>query len=244
MARLERPTTESSNPAQRFLEWKSNDKNFSYYDKASGQNISVDLPLKFLFLEHYHTVKGWSDSAGSGIWANEVFLTGTEELTVKSKAGVIAKGLYKDIKTQVNNAGGNYYRSIYVMLEDGSIVNIALKGAAIGGIKKEKSASKKDEPGYSDFYKANQNQTDYHWIECNGVAEGKSGSVKYSIPVFTIGEKISDDENALANAAAKELQDHMTAYMATEPTRKHSEVNKYEEATATASTEDLDDLDF
>lgn len=240
MSRLERPTTESSNPAKKFLEWKSNDKNFSYYDKGNQENVSVELPLKFLFLEHYHTVKGWSDSAESGIWANEVFLTGTEELTVKSKAGTIAKGLYKDIKPQVNNAGGKYYRSVYVMLEDGSIVNIALKGAAIGGIKKEKSVSKKDEPGYSDFYKDNQAKTDHHWIECNGFAEGKSGSVKYTIPVFEIGERITDTEDKLANAAARELESHMKAYLESEPTRKNSEVDKYEEKEVAQGVDDLD----
>ena len=51
MARLERPQTANANPSKKFLQWKSNEKHFSYWDKDKEENISLELPLKFLFLE-------------------------------------------------------------------------------------------------------------------------------------------------------------------------------------------------
>lgn len=77
MSWLERPETKSSNPARKFLEWKSDDKCFSYYDKEKKENVKVELPLTFVILEHYHTVKGWNDKSESGIYANEVFGIGS-----------------------------------------------------------------------------------------------------------------------------------------------------------------------
>ena len=74
-------------PATKFLEWKSNDKCFEFYDKEKGEKVKVELPLKFLFLEHYHTVKGWSEEANSGIYSNEVYSIGDEEISVKAFKG-------------------------------------------------------------------------------------------------------------------------------------------------------------
>lgn len=230
MARLERPTSESTNPAQKFLEWKSNDKQFVYYDKQKQENVPVELPFKCLFLEHYHTVKGWHDNSQSGIYSNEVFLISSEEINVKAfKGGEIATGIYKDIKDKIKNAGGHYTRSIYVMLEDGSIANLQLKGASVGGIKKEKSVSKEDVLGYSDFYKENHHLLDNQWMEITEAKEGKSGSVKYSIPFFQVGEVIDRKTDEMANKAAKTLQEYINGYMEKEPEKE---------------LEPADDLDF
>lgn len=246
MSRLERPTTvnENPNPAKKFLQWKSNEKCFEYYDKEAKEKVKVELPLKVLFLEHYHTVKGWSDSANSGIWSNEVYSIGSEEIEVKNANGTIVKGIYKDNKATINNAGGNYYRSIYCMTPEGEIVNLQLKGACIGGIKKEKSVSGKDALGWSTFYSGDKKTNikgvshllDNQWIEIKGVAEGKSGSVKYSIPVFEVGEVITAKENNLANEAASTLQTYMNNYFG-----KEEEVLEETPELAAAS---LDDLNF
>jgi len=115
MSRLKRPVQENENPnpATKFLQWKSNDQCFEFYNKEAGEKVKVELPLKVLFLEHYHTVKGWSDSANSGIWSNEVYSIGREEIEVKSSNGTICKGVYKDNRSIIKNAGGVYHRSIY-----------------------------------------------------------------------------------------------------------------------------------
>jgi len=202
MARISHTNTEkstSSNPTSRYLEWKSNDKAFSYYDKESGQNVKVELPFKFLFLQNYHTVKGWNDASSSGIYSNEVFYIGSEPMTVRAfKGGVLAEGLYKDIKTTITNAGGKYHRSIYVMLEDGSVANISLKGA---GVRQ-----------WSDFMEANKNLVDNQWIEVNDANEEKKGSIKYSTPNFVLGKSLSKADSSKADDVANELKTYLDAY--------------------------------
>lgn len=202
MARISHTNTEkstSSNPTSRYLEWKSNDKAFSYYDKESGQNVKVELPFKFLFLQNYHTVKGWNDASSSGIYSNEVFYIGSEPMTVRAfKGGVLAEGLYKDIKTAITNAGGKYHRSIYVMLEDGSVANISLKGAAVRQ--------------WSDFMEANKNLVDNQWIEVNDANEEKKGSIKYSTPNFVLGKSLSKADSSKADDVANELKTYLDAY--------------------------------
>jgi len=199
MARLNRPTNGTTSPVTKYLNWKSNDKSFAYYDKEQGKNVLVELPIKFLFLEHYHTVKGWNDASESGIYSNEVYSIGKEELSVKAfKGGEIGKGLYKDIKEQIKNAGAVYHRSVYGMLPDGSLVNFQLKGS---GVK-----------AYSDFYNDNNHLLDNQWIEINQAKEGKKGAVKYTTPEFKIGGNITKSEDKLAIESASLLQGYMDTY--------------------------------
>jgi len=201
MARISHNTEKSvsSNPTSKYLEWKSNDKAFSYYDKEAGQNVKVELPLKFVFLQHYHTVKGWNDASASGIYSNEVFYIGSEPMTVRSfKGGVLAEGLYKDIKSNIVNAGGKYHRSVYVMLEDGTIANLSFKGAVVRE--------------WSDFMEANRSLTDAQWIEVKEAREEKRGSVKYSVPSFKMGPALSKQDSSNADSVASSLKSYLDGY--------------------------------
>src|SRR5690554_4983324 len=196
---LERPERKSQNPAVKFLEWKSNDKCFSYYDKEKKENVLVPLPLKFVILEHYHTVKGWHDKSESGIYANEVLFTGSQELDVRSfKGGDIVKGLYKDIRSKVIEIGGRYHRSIYAVTADLEIVNISLKGAAVAE--------------YSKFIDVHgDNFFTQNWVEVADIVEGKKGSIKYTSPVFKKSTAIKDA--SAIRPYAQQLQDYMNEYM-------------------------------
>lgn len=202
MARISHNNNEerrSSNPTSKYLEWKSNDKSFSYYDKEAGENVKVNIPLKFVFLQHYHTVKGWNDASASGIYSNEVYYIGSEPMTVRAfKGGVLAEGLYKDIKTDIVNAGGKYHRSIYVMLEDGSIANLSLKGAAVRE--------------WSDFMETNKSIVDGNWIEVNTAKEQKKGSIKYSTPEFKAGGNLSKTDAINADRVAGQLKTYLDDY--------------------------------
>lgn len=202
MARIshQQESNKSSNPTTKYLEWKSNDKSFSYYDKSKGENVKVELPFKFVFLQHYHTVKGWSDASGSGIYSNEVYFIGSEPMAVKSfKGGVIAEGLYKDIKPSITNAGGKYHRSVYVMLDDGSLANISFKGAVVRE--------------WSIFMENNANNCDVNWVEVNTAVEQKKGSVKYTTPDFTLGASITKADSVKADKVAGEFQEYISSYL-------------------------------
>lgn len=213
MSRLERPVTASSNPATKFLEYKSERKCFSYYDREKKENVDFLQPLKFCFLEHYHVVKGWHDPTQKGIISNEVYAISKERIFVKTFGGLeLGQGIYSEIKDKVKLSGGVYHRSIYVMLEDGLIANLQLKGAVIGGLTKESSLSKAEVNGYSEFYRQNNHLLDNQWFEVTDFADAKKGQTKFSIPIFKVGKHLTPAENNLANAAAKILQNYVNIY--------------------------------
>ena len=200
MSWLDRPEKKQTNPAVKFLEWKSEEGKLSYYDKEKQENVFVDLPFSFVILEHYHTVKGWHDESESGIYANEVFAIGTEELKVKAfKGGLIKEGLYKEIKDKVKAEGAHYCRSIYAVTNDLELVNISLKGSGV------KSYS----TFVNDVLKGDHN-FDKQWIKITGAEEKKKGKVKYSVPVFEISSKIKDKSKL--EPFAEELQNYMIEY--------------------------------
>ena len=193
-------TDGSSNPSTKFLQWKSNEKSFSYYDKEKGENVQIPLPFKFQFLEHFHTIKGWHDASVSGIYSNEIKFTSKEEFKVKSfKGGDIAEGLYKDIRAKVRDAGGKYHRSVYVLDPNGDIVNLQLKGAVVSA--------------YSDFCNDNEaTKFESNWIEINSAEDKKKGATKYSVPVFTVGKAFTKSEIALADEKYTEIANYFDKY--------------------------------
>lgn len=196
------------NPATKFLSWKSNDKAFSYYDKDKEENVLVNLPFKFLFLKQLQSVKGWSDALGGSIISNEVEFVGSQELNAvcyhKNNKGesvktTIAKGLYKDIKDAVVSAGAKYHKSIYVMLEDGTLANLQLKGASV----KE----------WGDFFNRSKSRITEEWITISDVKAGKKGAVKFFTPEFKFERSISDSESEQADAVFDELDDYLQQYL-------------------------------
>ena len=216
----------TSNPATKFLQWKSNDKCFAYYDKEKGENVQVPLPFKFQFLEHFSTIKGWNDASETGIYSNEIMFTSKEELDVKTFKGVeIAKGLYKDIRSKVRDAGGKYHRSVYVLNEDGNIVNIQMKGAVVSAYSVFMDGDSKT------GIKGHKHLIENNWVVVNKFQELKKGATKYSVPIFEVGSVFTDSEFKIANEKYKEIENYFDNY------KGKADVNIVE-------VDDDDDLDF
>ena len=194
-----------ANPSTKFLDWKSNDKCFEYYDKEKQEKVSVPLPFKFLVLDELHTIKGWNDASSSGIFSNEVKFISKEVMTVKPfKGNEIAKGLYKDIKEKIVAAGGHYVKSIYIMLEDGSLANLQLKGSAV--------------QKWGEFTQKTRNRLPDEWVQVTKAIEGKKGAVKFFTPDFSFERSISDTEAVQADEAFNVLETYLKAYLVkTEP---------------------------
>ena len=189
-----------SNPATKFIDWKSNEKAFSFYDKENKVNVPITLPFRFLALDELHTVKGWSDSCQSAIYANEVKFISKEPLTVKPfKGNEIAKGLYSDIKEKVKAAGAHYVKSIYIMLEDGSLANLQLKGASC--------------QSWGDFTQKGRSRLSEEWVTVEKAIEGKKGAVKYYTPEFKFDKSLSENENTMADDAFAILETYLKAYL-------------------------------
>jgi hypothetical protein len=189
-----------TNPSTKFIEWKSNDKCFSFYDRETSANVSIPLPFKFLVLDELHTVKGWNDASSSQINSNEVKFISRDEMTVKPfKGNEIAKGLYKDIKERIKAAGGHYVKSVYCMLEDGSIANLQLKGAVC--------------QSYGDFTAKTRSRLTDEWVVVSKAVEGKKGAVKYTTPGFAFDKSLSESEADLADEAFNTLEAYLKTYL-------------------------------
>lgn len=213
--------TPQSNPATKFIDWKSNDKCFSFYNKETSTNEQIPLPFKFLVLDELHAIKGWNDATSSGIFSNEVKFISKEVMTVKPfKGNEIAKGLYKDIKEKVQSAGGHYVKSIYIMLEDGTLANLQLKGSAV--------------QKWGEFTQKTRNRLPDEWVQVSKSLEGKKGAVKFHTPVFEFLASISDSEAELADEAFNTLEKYLKAYLV----KAEPMIDEAEE------TEEVDDLDF
>ena len=192
--------TPQQNPATKFIDWKSNEKQFSYYDKEKSENVLIPLPFKFLVLDELHTVKGWNDATQSAIFSNEVKFISRETMTVKPfKGNEIAKGLYKDIKEKIQSAGAHYVKSIYIMLEDGSLANLQLKGSAV--------------QEWGEFTKKTRNRLPDEWIVVKSFKEGKKGAVKFTMPEFTFERSLSEGEAEMADEAFDILEAYLKAYL-------------------------------
>lgn len=207
----------SKNPATKSLEWKSDQKGFSYYDKEASKNVEVSLPFKFVFLDELSTVKGWNDASSSGIFSNEVKYLSKEPMTVKAfKGGEIAKGLYNEIKERVKNAGGHYSKSIYIMTEKGELANIQLKGSAT--------------QQWGEFVKANRQRITQTWVNVADATESKKGKVTFSVPNFTAGADIEDIDGKNADNCFDTLEAYLKTYLAKVDVEELEVVSESEEA--------------
>ena len=196
MSRKDEFKSVSTNPAAKFLEWDSNSGAFKWYDKESGQNKFVKAPFKFVVLKELHTIKGWHDKSESGIYSNEV-VNLNDRLDVKSfKGGPLISGVYRDIKDQLQ--GGVYNKSIYVMLGDGSLANISMKGAVVAT--------------WGDFTKKSRARLSDEWVAVLKHEDMKKGSVKYTIPVFEYKNTLTDSEGEMADKAYAIMKDYLTGY--------------------------------
>lgn len=213
-------SNEMSNPASKFLNWKSDHQKFAYYDKAEEKNVLIELPFKFLAIARYKTIKGWNQKKEGAIIANEVKSL-KDDFTVNfykkgQEKQQIAKGPWNDIKETVEMWDGKYTESVYVMLPDGELVNLQLSGASL-----------------STWFEFQKNQSDKffeHWVEVKGFKEGKTGAVSYTFPVFEWGNRLNGKEMKLAEDADGLIESYEKAYFTAQPEaepRANSEVDKY-----------------
>lgn len=214
------------------MEWKSEKKLFEHWDREQEKNVATKLPFKFLTLMELHTVKGWHDNSESGIYANEVKFIGQEELTVKSfKGGLIAKGLYKEIKDDVKNAGGHYTKSVYVMLEDGSIANIQMKGSVV----KE----------WGDFTQKTRSRLPDEWVIIKDFESRKKGRIEFTVPTFQFDKSLNAKAGKLADESYGILEEYMKVYKGSDNTPEAKPVTDDEDYIPNQVPDNnVDDLDF
>jgi hypothetical protein len=193
--------TSTVSPARHFLRVKSGSVN--YYDKETGDNIDVALPMSFVVLDQLATVKGWSDNDQSGYWSNEVRSAGNDALSVRTSKGTKATGIWKDIKNEPSVAGAKFNASVYIATngrEKLEIQNIAFSGASLNA--------------WIEFVNANKDVTrGKAKVAITGFSDEKKGAVKYQVPVFE-AQEITEEELKQATALDVELQAYLDDYLA------------------------------
>lgn len=185
------------------MEWSGSDGVLRYYDKATKQNVDVGNNFTFIVLDQLASIMGWNDASESGIYSNEVKDTRSQPLTVKAfKGGVLAEGLYANIRNRIKDAGGHFTACLYVAFKnDGQLVMgcVQLKGAALSD--------------WMDFSKEHGKEVFQKAVAIIGAKEGKKGSIKFKTPIFTLKE-ITPETNDAATDLDRKLQTHLTAYLA------------------------------
>jgi hypothetical protein len=224
----DRPT----NPAKHFINAKNGA--LSYYDKESSEDVAVPTPFGFIVLDQCSTVKGWSAEEDTGYWSNEVKAVGKEPFNVRTKNGLKATGLWKEIKDELKADGAVFHSVIYVAAKgrDGLETQaLLLKGAALNA--------------WVEFTKKNNVKTNK--VTLSEWSDAKKGAVKYKVPVFT-AEPMEDAEKDEALELAKELRTYHNGYFSSksEETREDAPERKEDVVIEDISDEpvNLDDIPF
>lgn len=188
----------SQSPVEKYLSWSSASNSFEWYNKEEEAREPVDLPYVFIVLKEMHTVGGWCDKENAAIFSNNIVSLQDDILTVKIKwqPSPLVRGLYNDIKDKVKAAGGKYTKMLYVF--DGSEIHaVTIKGAAL--------------TSWINFTNENRDATKHNFITVASFVEKKKGKTDYSEPVFTIGEKISDDISRIADNAYDVIKGYLNS---------------------------------
>ena len=205
------PTSNEPHPCQRWHEWDGSNGFVKYFDKEAinlkdktkkGENIVVNLPFVFILLDETASVKGWHDASDSGIYSNEVRDTRADTLVVKAfKGGILAEGLYSQIRDTVVAQGAHFTTILYIGFKDKegnmALGSLALKGAALNA--------------WVEFRKANRADIFKKAIKIASYVQGKKGAIIFRTPVFGIQE-ISDKTNTEALALDSILQHYLKGY--------------------------------
>lgn len=198
-------TEKPINPAQLFIDWDSDNKQFKYYDKEKKENVAIPLPFSFLVLDTLATIKGWSPETDSGIWSNEVKDLKKQPLTIMTKNGKEATGLYENIKGKVN--GAKYCQSVYIAFPHNKkiiMANIQMKGAALGAWIEFCSPPKGTErPNL--------------WtgaVTVKSTEQGKVGKIVFNKPVFTYIKDVKEETQNIALELSKQLDAYLVEYFA------------------------------
>ena len=202
MSRSNPSENTNPNPATRRFEWNGEHGVVRYYDREAKKNIDVGSDFTFLLLDQLGTVGGWHDASDSGIYSNEVKDSRQEALVVKAfKGGVLAEGIYRNIKDRVNAAGGQFVAKCYIAFKQDSgalgIGSLALKGAALHA--------------WTEFTKAHRADLYKKAIRIKGFTEGKKGRIVFRVPALKLMD-ISPETDAAALALDEELQAFFDGY--------------------------------
>lgn len=174
----------SGSPVSKYAEWKSETKTFAYYDKATNSKLPLTIKDAVLIkLSYAH--KGWDDDSSQPIYSNEIS-DWNETITIRTKTGIIASGLHKDIKEKSPNSSINILAYI---LMNGELIQLSAKGSSY--------------MEFSTFLKWFDHNSDTFSV--TGSTPHKKGKVEYTTPIFSVGSAITSEQRSEAMAAVNAI---------------------------------------
>lgn len=189
-----------TNPAKFFIQWKSKDEAFIYYNKDKKEDVKMPKPFVFIPLSMAYTLKGYNQKKQKSYIANEVENIETDVFTIRSydalkKVNVEWTGLYKDIK-DIFDDNIKYTISLYAAIKNKkgemALVNLQLNGAAL----------------FHWFEFAKKNDIWSNAIKVEKDTNEKNGAVSYKAPVYELVDLSKEDD-----IKAADLQDEINAYL-------------------------------
>jgi hypothetical protein len=195
--------TNFSSPASRFFDWAAERGELQFYDKEAKQNVTVKLPFSFLVLDEVSQVGGGVKINGKyeGYWSNAVKDLNSQIITVKSKQGIVAQGLYSELKER---KGLHYVKGLYIAFYDENktlqIGFLKFKGSSLGA--------------WFEFIKAHRDiyKGAFTIKSKSEVIEGDKGD--YYTPIFSHKADISDESDEAAKELDKVVQEYFAGYFA------------------------------
>ncbi len=194
-----------TNPAKFFIQWKSKEESFIYYNKDKKVDVKMPKPFQFIPLSMAYTLKGYNQKKQKSYIANEIENIETDVFSVKSydvtkKATTEWTGTFKDIK-DIMDDNIKFTISLYAAIKskkgEMTLVNLQLNGAAL-------------------FHWFNFAKTNDIWsnaIKVEKETDEKNGAVNYKAPVYEIAS-LSKADDIEAGKLQTEIENYLKEYYA------------------------------
>jgi hypothetical protein len=251
---MSRSSDLKSNPSVKTLQWKNEKKakgkvvrttGWYYWDKTAndgeGENVLMEMPLTFMWLESAQSFTGFHDKKEKGIYSNEILNNqdavkkyGKKELVVKCDGETLVEGFYADIKEEAKGFGAKFCIPVYASMDiDGEyqIVRLLMTGSSGSA--------------WMNFFKG-QNTTKDVVISCydKREVEMKTGAT-YDEPVFKT-LKASKEQMEVADRLTVEVDEFFDYILSTNVEEEvvHRKPTKSENNDDLGDDEDLEKLPF
>lgn len=223
MSYLDTQTTTTKSPIERYFEWNGSLGQPKFWN--GSENELIKLPFNMILLGTRASVTGFDSDSNSRVYSNFINNTSTDELYVRNSNGIIAQGLWNDVKGTIGEKG-KFSQNLFFVFTDASGENklgmFTIKGSAMGA--------------WIDFVKEDRNSLYTNVISLASVLDKKKGATKYKVPVFSVGTVVSDAQVQVAKEFAQVLNEYLS------PTETVQEVT--ETAGVSLSVDDLDEDDL
>lgn len=206
-----------TNPAKFFIQWKSKEESFIYYNKETKKDVKMPKPFVFIPLFMAYTLKGYNQKKSKSYIANEVENLDNDILSVKSydvskNSSVEWVGTFKDIK-DVMDDNIKYTISLYAAIKsrkgEMTLVNVQMNGAAL----------------FHWFEFAKKNDIWSNAIKVEKDTNEKNGAVNYKAPVYEL-TTISEEDDVKAGELQTEVESYLKDYFAKNKAANSQPVNE------------------